>query len=162
MRVIMRWIVRLATGIACAGVMMLTIIVCYEVFTRYVLGRPTIWVGEISSYMVIWVGLFSVVVALAEEKHIRVDLIFAHFSPKVQAGLNIFTALLMLALAGIILWNGWIYFWEAYSRGWEHYGMLYLPMSYTRIAIPLVGLILCAQIILKIYDYIRAFRGKVS
>ena len=142
--------------------MALTVLVSYEVFTRYVLDRPTIWIGEICSYSLIWIGLLAVIVALADERHLRVDLVLVHLPRKVQAVLNLFTSLLMLGFSGIILWQGFIYFWEAYTKGWEHYGILYLSMSYTRIAVPVVGLILCAQIILKIYDYLRAFTDEGS
>jgi TRAP-type mannitol/chloroaromatic compound transport system permease small subunit len=29
----------------------LTILICYEVFTRYVLGSPTIWTFELSNFL---------------------------------------------------------------------------------------------------------------
>jgi TRAP-type C4-dicarboxylate transport system permease small subunit len=161
-RLFMKWIVRMSAIISSAGVMALTILVSYEVFTRYVLGRPTIWIGEVCSYSLIWIGLLAVIVSLADERHLRVDLVFIHLHPKVQTILHIFTSVLMLAFSAAMLWKGSIYFWEAYTKGWEHYGILYISMSYTRVAVPVVGLILCVQIIIKIVDYVRSYGGEIT
>jgi TRAP-type C4-dicarboxylate transport system permease small subunit len=35
----------------------------YEVFVREVFGKPTIWTNEITSYLLVWLGLLGVVYA---------------------------------------------------------------------------------------------------
>lgn len=153
MRLFIKWVVSISQAVANTGVMILGIIVCYEVIVRYILNSPTIWVGEVSGYLLIWISMMAVIVSLDKDKHIVVDLVFTHFSPRVKTILNIFTSFLMLAFCGLMMVEGSRYFLESYRMGWKHYGNLYLPMSYTRSAVPLAGLFIALLLILKIYDY---------
>ena len=160
MRLFVKWIVLISQAIANTSVMIMGIIVCYEVILRYFLNRPTIWVGEISSYLLIWLSMTAVIVSLEKDKHIKVDLVFVHFPHRVQTILNIFTSLVMMAFCGIMIWQGSRYFLEAYQMGWKHYGNLYIPMSYTRSAVPVGGVFIFILLILKTYDYILNLRKK--
>jgi TRAP-type mannitol/chloroaromatic compound transport system permease small subunit len=74
---------------------------CYEVFSRYVLGAPTLWAFEVG-YMVMGTHfLIGFAYTLREGAHVRVDLLFARFTPKVQALIDTLTyVVLLLPLAG--------------------------------------------------------------
>ena len=48
----------------------------YEVFIRDIFGKPTIWTNEITSYLLVWLGLLGIVYAYDRGAHVSVDLIF--------------------------------------------------------------------------------------
>jgi TRAP-type mannitol/chloroaromatic compound transport system permease small subunit len=81
---------------------------CYEVFSRYVLGEPTLWAYEIG-YMVMGTHfLIGLAYTLREREHVRVDFLYSHVSPKKRALIDAFAyVLLLLPVAGwlsVALW----------------------------------------------------------
>jgi TRAP-type mannitol/chloroaromatic compound transport system permease small subunit len=74
---------------------------CYEVFSRYVLGEPTLWAFEVG-YMVMGTHfLIGLAYTLREGEHVRVDFLYAHLSRKKRAIIDAFTyVVLLLPLAG--------------------------------------------------------------
>lgn len=81
---------------------------CYEVFSRYVLGEPTLWAFEIG-YMVMGTHfLIGLAYTLREREHVRVDFFYAHVSPRKRALIDAFTyAALLMPLAGWLSWALW-------------------------------------------------------
>ena len=69
---------------------------CYEVFSRYVLGEPTLWAFELG-YMVMGAHfLIGFAYTLREREHVRVDIFYARFSPRTQALIDALTYVLLL------------------------------------------------------------------
>jgi TRAP-type mannitol/chloroaromatic compound transport system permease small subunit len=69
---------------------------CYEVFSRYVMGAPTIWAYEVG-YMVMGTHfLIGLAYTLREGEHVRVDLFYAQVSRKTRALIDAFTYLVLL------------------------------------------------------------------
>jgi TRAP-type mannitol/chloroaromatic compound transport system permease small subunit len=92
----------------------------YEVFSRYVLGEPTLWAFEIG-YMVMGTHfLIGLAYTLREREHVRVDFFYAHISPKARALIDAFTyAVLLLPLAGWLtaaLWQKVQSAYESHER----------------------------------------------
>lgn len=104
------WVDRINTWIGkTAGwsIVVLTFAVCYEVFSRYVLGAPTEWAFD-ASYMLYGV-LFMLAgpYALARNSHVRGDFLYRTWAPKRQATLDLvlyflffFPGIIAFALAG--------------------------------------------------------------
>ena len=89
---------------------------CYEVFSRYVLGEPTLWAFEVG-YMVMGTHfLIGLAYTLREGEHVRVDFLYAHVSPRKRALIDAFTyAVLLLPLAGWLT----VALWEKVTRAYE-------------------------------------------
>jgi TRAP-type mannitol/chloroaromatic compound transport system permease small subunit len=81
---LLRLIDRLSLASACvAAVLVVPLILgtTYEVFSRYVLGNPTIWSFELS-YMLMGASfLLGLGYALQIGQHVNVDIFYARFSP---------------------------------------------------------------------------------
>jgi TRAP-type C4-dicarboxylate transport system permease small subunit len=142
------------------GIALLVLFTAYEVCMREIFGKPTIWTNEITSYLLVWVGLLGVVYAYDKGAHVSVDLIFRRMDIRIQRFSNIITTILIFLFALCILIYGFNYWWIGYFRGWRHFGMLDVPMSYTRIALPITGLLLTFQVAITIYDHIRVLKSK--
>jgi TRAP-type mannitol/chloroaromatic compound transport system permease small subunit len=92
----------------------------YEVFSRYVLGEPTLWAFEIG-YMVMGTHfLIGFAYTLREREHVRVDFFYAHVSARKRALIDAFTyVVLLLPLAGwltIGLWQKVLNAYESHER----------------------------------------------
>lgn len=82
-------------------ILILTLAVCWEVFSRYVLGQPTAWAFD-ASYM-LYGTLFMMAGAytLSRNGHVRGDFLYRQWSPRRQAAMDL--ALYLIAFfPGII------------------------------------------------------------
>ncbi|GAJ01698.1 unnamed protein product, partial [marine sediment metagenome] len=52
----------------------LVVIILYSVFMRYILNMAPTWSEELARYLMIWIGLLALSVALKEGKHIGLTL----------------------------------------------------------------------------------------
>lgn len=66
---------RLLTGIAAALMAVLSVIVCWQVFARYVLQKSPIWVEEFSVTAIMWVGLLGAASAVWSGDHMRLKIL---------------------------------------------------------------------------------------
>jgi TRAP-type C4-dicarboxylate transport system permease small subunit len=159
-RLLYKAIIKAVEVVSIVGIALIVVFTGYEVFIREIFGKPTNWTNEITSYLLVWVGLLGVVYAYDRGTHVSVDLVFRHFNGRTQRFLNIITAFLTLLFGLCIGIYGYKYWWVGYSAGWNHFGILGVPMSYTQIALPITGVLLVFQVAITLYDHIRAFRSK--
>ncbi|WAJ27887.1 TRAP transporter small permease subunit [Antarcticirhabdus aurantiaca] len=70
-------------------IVILTGVVCYEVFVRYALGRPTTWAYDMSYIMYGTLFIMAGAYALARNSHVRADIVYRLLSVRAQAGLDL-------------------------------------------------------------------------
>lgn len=70
----------------------------YEVFTRRLLGAPTIWTHEIIAYCFGAAVLLTIGYTLKHRVHANVDVLYDYFSPKTQAILDLVTYTVFLGI----------------------------------------------------------------
>lgn len=98
-------------------ILVLTFAVSYEVFVRYVLRDPTAWAFDVSYIMYGALFMMAGAYTLSRDAHVRGDVIYRLWPPRVQAGVELvlyflffFPGVLALMYAG--------YDYAAESVGW--------------------------------------------
>jgi TRAP-type C4-dicarboxylate transport system permease small subunit len=162
--ILYRWMMKLVLLVSIVGIMLIVSFTTYELLMRQVLGRPTIWTNETSSYLLVWFGLLAIVYAYDQNAHVSVDLVYNRLSLKAQSWCKFLDSFLSLGILILLFYYGLKYWWLAQSRGWNHTGSIEIPMSYTRLSIPLVAGLLVLQAVLRAWSamqYImaRGFQG---
>lgn len=77
----------------------------YEVTSRYLFNAPTIWAYELG-YMATGTNfLLGSAFALREKAHIRIDVLYTHFSPRTKALVD--SAGYLLLFLPVALWLSW-------------------------------------------------------
>ncbi|MGF1610797.1 MAG: TRAP transporter small permease subunit [Kiloniellales bacterium] len=71
-------------------ILVLTLGVAYEVFVRYVLRAPTPWAFDISYIMYGALFMMAGAYTLSRNGHVRGDVLYRLWPPKVQAGIELF------------------------------------------------------------------------
>lgn len=150
-----KYIVKAIEVLSIIGVILIMLFTAYEVSIREIFGKPTIWTNEITSYMLVWFGMLSIIYAYTQKAHVSVDLVYRKLNAGIQKMLDLINEILTFIFAVFVLIYGLKYWWLGYSRGWRHFGMLDIPMSYTRIALPIAGFLLGFFVLLSIYEKIR-------
>lgn len=81
--------------------------IVYEIIARGVFNSPTEWVTELSTYCIIIAGFLGMGVAYAGKKHIQVDILIMHLSPKVKCWIELITCILALYYSYVFVVEGW-------------------------------------------------------
>lgn len=128
-------------------ILILTLSVTYEVFVRYVLNSPTVWAFDIMVQMYGALFLMAGPYALAQDGHVRADVVYRLFPVRVQASLDFLLYLLfffpgMLAL----FWYGA----EIASDSWRYKEVSWnsparIQVYFFKSLIPLAGGLLLLQ-----------------
>ena len=82
-------------------------VVIYEVISRYVFNRPTIWAFDSTMFIYSVLYLMGGAFVLQEGKHIRVDVIYMRFSERVQAVVDlVFYIVFFFPFVIVMTWWG--------------------------------------------------------
>ena len=74
----------------------LVAVVCYDVFTRYLLENSLVAVQELQWHLFALIFLIGAAYSLKHDNHVRVDLFYSRFSRRKQACVNLVGSLLFL------------------------------------------------------------------
>jgi len=153
---------RLITGSGrIAGLLIPAAAICitYEVLMRYLFHAPTIWVMEVTIYMVIAASFLSLAYAMREKAHVNVDFIVNMLSGKSLLSLNLLGLALGLLYSGTLAYQGGTWALDAF-RNWELAGMiLKFPKFIPEMFIPIGTALLFVQVI---RETIQKSRGLAS
>ncbi len=84
----------------------LVLVVCYDVFTRYVLNKSSIAVQELEWHLFAIIFLLGAAYTLKHDRHVRVDVLYINFSAKTKAWINLFGSLVFLIPFSIlVIWS---------------------------------------------------------
>ena len=129
----------------------LTLLISWEVFSRYVLNHPHGWM--LDAQIMLYGTLFMMAGAytLAASGHVRGDVLYGFFRPRTQATIDLILYILFF-LPGIIAltWAGWGYANEALAIREQTFNADPLPVYPFKFIIPLAGGILLLQGIVEI------------
>lgn len=78
----------------------------YGVIMRYIFNNPITWVDEISKYFIIWGALIGASVALRDDHHIKVDLLFNLLPAEVKKVVSVFANLVGIVFAVFFTYFG--------------------------------------------------------
>lgn len=75
---------------------LLVLLVCFDVITRYLFRTTQAWIVELEWHLFALIFLFGAGYAFRHDRHVRVDLFYAKFSPKDKALVNLVGAVVFL------------------------------------------------------------------
>jgi TRAP-type mannitol/chloroaromatic compound transport system permease small subunit len=92
----------------------IVLLMATNVVLRYLFSYGSVWSQELEWHLLVPLIMFSVAFALQQGEHVRVDVLYARFSPRTQALVNIVAAVLCLAISALALWFSVKYVQQAY------------------------------------------------
>lgn len=129
----------------------LTILICWEVFSRYALNHPHAWVFD--AQIMLYGSMFMLAGAytLSKNGHVRGDVLYGFFSTRVQAAVDL-TLYVVFFLPGVIAmtWAGWTYAQESLAIREQTFSAEPLPLYPFKFVIPVAGAVLLLQGIAEI------------
>ena len=144
-------------------ILILTLSVAYEVFVRYVLNSPTVWAFDMMVQMYGALFLMAGPYALAQDAHVRGDVLYRLFTIKWQARLD-FILYLCFFFPGILalFWYGW----EIASDSWRYQEVSWnsparIQIYFFKTLIPFAGGLLLLQGFAELVRCLSAMRTGV-
>ena len=131
--------------------LLLTLLITWEVFSRYVLNHPHAWVldAQIMLYgtMFMTAGAYT----LSKNGHVRGDVLYGFFEPRTQAILDLILYFVFF-IPGIVAltWAGWSFANESLAIREQTFNADPLPLYPFKFIIPLAGGALLLQGVVEI------------
>ncbi len=134
-------------GKACAwSVVGLTLLISWEVFSRYVMNNPHAWVldAQIMLYGLLFMAAGAY--TLAKNGHVRGDVLYGFFRPRTQASIDLLLYLVFF-LPGIVAmtWAGWTFANESLAIREQTFNADPLPLYPFKFVVPIAGGVLLLQ-----------------
>jgi TRAP-type mannitol/chloroaromatic compound transport system permease small subunit len=139
-------------GKACAwSVVALTMLICWEVFSRYVLNKPNAWVldAQIMLYGLLFMSAGAY--TLAKNGHVRGDVLYGFFRPRTQASIDL-VLYIVFFLPGILAltWAGWTFANDSLAIREQTFNADPLPVYPFKFVVPITGALLLLQGLVEI------------
>ena len=138
----------------------LTLLISWEVFSRYALDHPHPWVFDVMIMMYGTVFMMAGAYTLSKNGHVRGDVLYGFFPPRLQAGLDLALYILFF-IPGVfaLAWAGYNFAAESWAIS-EHSNVTAdgPPIYPFKTIIPIAGTFLLAQGVVEIIRCIVCLR----
>ena len=140
-------------------VVALTLLITWEVFSRYALNKPHAWVldAQIMLYgvLLMMAGAYT----LAKNGHVRGDVLYGFFSPRTQATVDLVLYILFF-LPGVIAmtYAGWYFFQDSLAMREQTFNADPIPVYPFKFVVPIAGGILLLQGVVEIIRCVICLR----
>jgi TRAP-type mannitol/chloroaromatic compound transport system permease small subunit len=150
------WVGKLASWLIIA----LMVVVCVEVFKRYMLNAPTAWIFDAENMLYGSFFMLAGAYTLAQNAHVRGDFLYSSMRPRMQAWLD-FVLYIVFFVPGIaaLIYAGYHYAGDSW-RILEHSTVTAdgPPVYYFKTVIPIAGALVMLQGIAEIIRCVVCIR----
>jgi C4-dicarboxylate transporter DctM subunit len=136
------------------------IIVTYEIFMRFVLKSPTVWVLEVSIYLCVASVFLSAGYAHREKAHINVDLITSRLSHRDRILIELTTSVLGIFYVLILIGKGGQQAISSLLAGEISTTVLKVPVFIPRSLVPIGGIFLLIEFLSNLLHQLSQLKAK--
>ena len=141
------------------AIVLLTVMITGEVFSRYVLNEPHDWALNLQIMFYGTLFMMAGAYTLSKNGHVRGDVLYGFFRPRTQATLDLLLYFIFF-LPGIIAltYAGWTYAQESLAIREKTFSATPLPLYPFKFIIPMAGFMLLMQGVVEIVRCISCIR----
>ena len=127
-------------------IVVLTLMITWEVFSRYALDNPHSWAFDVMIILYGTLFMMAGAYTLAKSGHVRGDVLYGFFEPRTQALLDLLLYIVFF-LPGVfaLTWAGWIFAGDSLAIRESTFSATPLPLYPFKFMIPLGGGMLLLQ-----------------
>lgn len=126
-------------AVAAIAVVVITVIIPWGVFTRYVLNSASSWPEPLAILLMIWLSFLSAVVCYREHLHIAVGMLPNSLTGAARSALGLFIELCMMATNIFLFWFGTSLVQRTWYQSIAEFPAVSVGISY--LPVPICGLI---------------------
>ena len=132
--------IELSIGVLSLFVMLVVMVL--NIFFRYILNKPIFWSDELSNYLFIWMSFLASAYVMGEDGHVRVIAIVSRLPEKFQHIIYIFMNCCMFIVFSLYIWPSFRMLGIL-----KNSNMMYVPLKYIYIIMPVSFLLICIHIL---------------
>lgn len=136
---------------------LMTLLTCWQVFTRYILGNPSSWSEELVSYLFAWMALLGASLVVGDRGHMNIPILVEKVSPTLRKILCVFAEIIAALFAGVILVYGGVQITDLAMA--QMTSSLGVPIGVFYIVLPLSGVL---NIIYCVINIIEIMNGTID
>lgn len=133
-----------------------TLVLVYEVVTRYVIHVSNDWVIELSIFMLIAATFLAAAHTQRERAHVGIEVLDEVMSAKWNRWRYLFGDLLSMLFCALIAYLSWVYWHEAWEEGWETSSTwapkLWIPYFFMAFGMSLLVLQYIVQVVEDVFE----------
>jgi TRAP-type mannitol/chloroaromatic compound transport system permease small subunit len=138
----------------------LTLLIFWEVISRYVFGRPHDWTYDVMNMLYGSAFMMAGAYTLSKNGHVRGDILYGFFMPRTQASIDL-VLYFVFFIPGVVAlaWAGYTYAAESFAINEHSSSMPDGPIIYPfKAVIPVAGALLLLQGVVEIVRCIMCLR----
>ena len=107
------------------GIVFVVLVMFYEVLSRYIFEKPTLWANELSLWLAGFIFLFAGLYAMQQRCHIRIYVIYDLLPRWVQKASDTLSVFLLWVFTVSLIWGGYnesrdkFLRWETFGTAWD-------------------------------------------
>ncbi len=148
--VVKKIMTKLLAGIATILLSVMTLLVLYQVFTRYILNSPAAFTEELVRYFLIWTSFIGAAYAFFTRQHMCLIVVRDSLKPAAKKVLMAAVDLLILVFALFVITIGG--FKLAMSAEKVFSALLGIPRSLVYAVAPVSGIFIIAAQVINLYE----------
>lgn len=139
----------------------LTVLVTYQVVTRYIFNSPSAVSEVLSRYMFVWLVLIGSAYVFGLREHMSITYVRDKFSPRAGVIVDIVTEWTIAVFAFIVMWQGG--YKASVRQMWQLDSALEIPMGVIYSALPIAGALILIYFVtnqLKLFHQLQKISSK--
>jgi TRAP-type transport system small permease protein len=133
----------------------------FDVIGRYIFSRPIIGTMEISQILMAAMVLLTLGYTQAQKANIRIELVVAHYSPRIRAMIEYFILLIGLIIFALILWKSAVLAWA----DWKDHMLvevIRIPLAPFKLFTTIGAFFICLEFIIQMTHLIPKMKAKAK
>lgn len=126
-----------------------------DVFLRYVLNAPSLWISTTVQVAMVLLACVGGVYALNDDAFVKLDLFYANFSPRKKAICDIITVVFTFLFLAVLIWKGTTAALLSVKLKQVTPTSIPIPIYPLKIFIPISGVIMMLVVIKKFVNDIQ-------
>ncbi len=144
------------SALLCASlIVFMALLVTYEVVLRYVFRKAPMIADEFSAYILVTLVFIGLAYTMQTKTHVRVEAVTNLLPPKVRNWVRLFTLLVFLAYAIVLLPQGWALVLRSRKWGLVSETHLLTPEWIPQLVVPLGLALLILYLLLEVARAVR-------
>ncbi len=143
--------------------LVIIVLMATNVLLRYLFSYGSVWAQELEWHLLSPLILFGMSYALLHGEHVRVDVLYTHFSARKKLLVELLSALLCIAISAALIWLSLKYVQQAYvidERSSDPGGLTHRWILKSLIPLGFLFLVLqSVAVVLGILEKLKALRS---
>ncbi len=126
-------------------VFFMMVVTATEVIARYVFNNPTNWAWSVNKQLFGLFILFAGVYTTSKSGHIRIEILYDHFPPRIQYIVRLIALAALISFMGVLVWQGSWMGWNAWVVKEVSARAFRIPLYPFKLLIPVFAFLFLVQ-----------------